>query len=71
MARHTRPPPLPVPWKVLPDGPDDDPGLDAHVMVRVTARTKELIVGRAKAAGVAPATWARIQIVRGLMRKGK
>ncbi len=40
-------------------------------MVRVTARTKELIVARAKAAGVAPATWARIQIVRGLMRKGK
>jgi len=40
-------------------------------MVRVTSRTKELIVAKARAAGVAPATWARIQILRGLMRKEK
>ncbi len=40
-------------------------------MVRVTKSTKELILAKAKAAGVAPATWARIQILRGLMRKGK
>jgi hypothetical protein len=40
-------------------------------MVRVTQRTKELIVAKAKASGVAPATWARIQLLRGLMRKEK
>jgi hypothetical protein len=55
------------PWQL----PDIDQGLDAHVMVRVTLQTKEMIIAKAKAAGVAPATWARIQILRGLMRKEK
>ncbi len=63
MARDKKP--------AQPVGPDDDQGLDAHIMVRVTPHTKQGVLAKAKVAGVAPATWVRIQIIRGLMRKEK
>lgn len=60
MARNTK--------RETPEVGDDD--LDEFIMVRVKKTTKARVAALARATGIKPATWVRLQILEGLKRRG-